>query len=79
MAFHVQAEIRKQNTIYIGWFECGEILQGKREEGYSLYALWPNTILEDRKGVDGADLRSISDKPEAKAFGIKLKALEVGF
>lgn len=76
MAYHVQANIARGVTQYIGWFECGELLSGKFEEGFRLTAVWPGAILMDTKGVDGKDLRSITDDNTANAFRIRLRAIK---
>lgn len=76
MAYHVQAEVHNGPTVYIGWFECSDLLAGKFEEGFTLAAVWPGTILMDKKGIDGTDLRSITDDYTASNFRVKLRALK---
>ena len=76
MAYHVQAEVRNGNTIYIGWYECSEILNSKFEEGFTLADVWPGSILMDTKGVDSKDLRSITDDDIARGFRAKLLPLK---
>lgn len=70
MAYHVQAEIVTGVTHHVGWFECSEAVKFDPKE---VYAIWPNTILMDKKGVDGAELRSITDDAQAQNFRKKLK------
>jgi hypothetical protein len=70
MAYHVQVEVVHGTTHHIGWFECSEALKFSREE---IYGLWPDTILMDKKGVDGADLRSITDDSTAQTFRKKIE------
>lgn len=78
MAYYVQAEIRRGTTVYIGWFDCGELLLEKFEEGFVLYDVWPETILTDKKGADNSDIRSICDDMLARHFKILLRRLKAG-
>lgn len=67
MAYYVQVELISGVSHHIAWFDCDVVIDEAFASGWSLLTLWPGTILTDRKGADGADLRSIANADDSKA------------
>ena len=60
MSYYVQCEIVKGVTHHIGWFDVDLPLEGKFVDGWELRQLWPNTILTEKSGADGKEIRSVA-------------------
>lgn len=72
MSYYVQAEIVNGVSHWISWWDCDELLKLK---DYDSVEVWPQTILKDKKGLDGKDLRTIAEDALGLAYSERFKQL----
>lgn len=78
MTHFVQVELQSGVTHMYGWFDCKQILSWK-DKTWTIVNIWPQTILEDSKGVDGSDVRSVCSDSQAYRYTNTLKQIVMGF